>query len=83
LREVLNAFCESDDQATVQKLVARLNNIHELEGQLMRLLACTPSFVIQGYTLKTTVDEVASKDNSSKKGISVGGGMALDLHLSI
>ncbi|KAM3582486.1 hypothetical protein VKS41_005132 [Umbelopsis sp. WA50703] len=71
LREVLNAFCESDDQATVQKLVARLNNIHELEGQLMRLLACTPSFVIQGYTLKTTVDEVASKDNSSKKGISI------------
>lgn len=71
LREVINAFCSNDDDTTVQKLVTRLNNVAESEKMLMRLIACTPSFVIQGYTLKPGVEEASSKDSGKQKSIIV------------
>lgn len=71
LREVTNAFCSNDDDTTVQKLVTRLNNVAESEKMLMRLIACTPSFVIQGYTLKPGVEEASSKDSGKQKSIIV------------
>ncbi|CAO3664414.1 unnamed protein product [Umbelopsis ramanniana] len=72
LREITNAFCDSEDESTVQKLVTRLNNIVELEKMLMRMLACTPSFSPQGYTLKAGMDDSSSKDSNAKKGLTIG-----------
>lgn len=71
LREITNAFCDSEDESTVQKLVTRLNNIVELEKMLMRMIACTPSFSPQGYTLKAGMDDSPSKDSNAKKGLTV------------
>jgi hypothetical protein len=71
MREVINAFCNSDDDATVQKVVTRLCNIAALEKKLIRLLACTPTFVIQGYTIKSGLEDGSSKDTNAKKSITV------------
>jgi len=71
MREVINAFCNSDDDATVQKVVTRLCNIAALEKKLIRLLACTPTFVIQGYTIKSGLEDGSSKDTNAKKSITI------------
>ncbi|XP_053152067.1 Fanconi anemia group D2 protein [Hemicordylus capensis] len=77
LLEVVNAFCQQEDLYMKGRVLARLQNITELQGLLEKCLAVSPGYVpppanfdsetVEGVPVVTTIGPTKKKSKGQKK----------------